>query len=111
MSTWSGRYGTVAMWIVSPRLLLMCGNWWSNVEKGMKNQWLLEPPPKSPFSSMMPTTVYFQPFSSTVLLSAFSLGKSAFSTSWPMTQTGEECSMSDSVKNRPCSTKWLLASE
>ena len=98
------------MWIVSPRLLLICGNWWSKVEKGMKNQWLLEPPPKSPFSSMMPMTVYFQPFSSTVLLSGLSLGKSAFWTSVPMTQTSDECAMSVSVKKRPCSTKWLFAS-
>ena len=99
------------MWIVSPRLLLICGNWWSNVEKGIRNQWLLEPPPKSPLFSRTPIIVYFQPLSSTVLFSGFSFGNSAFCTSWPMTATCEECSMSGSVKKRPCSMKWLFASE
>ena len=56
-------------------------------------------------------TVYFQPFSSRVLLSGLSLGKSAFVTSCPMTQTCEPCSRSASVKKRPSSMKWLFASE
>ena len=101
VGTWSGRYGTVAMWIVSPWLVLICGNCRSNALNGMRNQWLFEPPKKPPLSSMTPTTVYFQPFISTTLSSGLSRGKSAFWTSLPMTHTGVACSMSASVRKRP----------
>jgi hypothetical protein len=89
---------------------LICGNWRSKDENGRKHQWLLEPPKKPPLLSITPTTTYFQPFNSTVLLSGLSRGKRTLRSSSPITQTAAACSMSASVMKRPSLTKCMLAS-
>ena len=99
------------MWIVSPPLFLIWGNFRSNVVKGIRKKLSFDPPNMAPFFSRTPMMTNSSPLKLTTFSSGSSRGKRMFRTSSPMTATLAVWRKSLSVMKRPYPTKWLLAIE